>query len=240
MEVSLVIPAYNEADNISALLSEIAGVLNGVVEYEMVFVDDGSTDDTVQRLIAIRDKGLKNLRIYQHGRQCGQSAAILTGVRAARAKWIVTLDGDGQNDPRDIPRLLSFIRSMHCPENLLVTGLRLRRQDNILKRLSSWIANGVRRALLKDGTQDTGCGLKLFSREAFLELPRFDHMHRFLPALFRRNGGVIEVIQVNHRPRLRGVSKYGVRNRLWVGIVDLFGVMWLLRRNQHPDWKELV
>ena len=240
MEVSLVIPAYNEADNLSALLSEIAGELSGVVEYEIVFVDDGSTDDTVQKLIAIRDKGLKNLRIYQHCRRCGQSAAILTGVRAARAMWIVTLDGDGQNDPRDIPRLLSFIRSMDCPGNLLVTGLRLRRQDNILKRLSSWIANGVRRALLKDGTQDTGCGLKLFSREAFLELPRFDHMHRFLPALFRRNGAVIEMIEVKHRPRLSGVSKYGVHNRLWVGIADLFGVMWLLRRNQHSDWKELV
>ena len=240
MEFSLIIPAYNEAGNVRSLLNEIREALNGVAQYELIFVDDGSTDDTIAELIAMRDNGFKNLRIARHHRRCGQSAAILTGVRVARANWVATLDADGQNDPTDIPRLLTIVRSANQELNLqLVTGLRLRRHDNASKRLSSKVANVVRSALLKDGTPDTGCGLKIFSRRAFLELPYFDHMHRFLPALFRRNGGAIEMIEVNHRPRRRGISKYGVHNRLWVGIVDLLGVMWLLRRNTRPEWTEV-
>lgn len=240
MEFSLVIPAYNEAGNIRSLLNEIQRALAGMMEYEVVFVDDGSTDDTIAQLIAARDDGFTNLRIRHHRRRCGQSAAILSGVRAARAAWIVTLDGDGQNDPADIPRLLTLVRSEDRASNLqLVTGLRLRRLDNALKRLSSKVANSVRSALLNDGTPDTGCGLKLFARQAFLELPQFDHMHRFLPALFLRNGGAVAMLEVNHRPREHGISKYGVHNRLWVGIVDLLGVMWLLRRAQYPECTEV-
>jgi dolichol-phosphate mannosyltransferase len=240
MEFSLIIPAYNEAGNVRSLLNEIREALNGVAQYELIFVDDGSTDDTIAELIAMRDNGFKNLRIARHHRRSGQSAAILTGVRVARANWVATLDADGQNDPTDIPRLLTIVRSANQELNLqLVTGLRLRRHDNASKRLSSKVANVVRSALLKDGTPDTGCGLKIFSRRAFLELPYFDHMHRFLPALFRRNGGAIEMMEVNHRPRRRGISKYGVHNRLWVGIVDLLGVMWLVRRNTRPEWTEV-
>jgi dolichol-phosphate mannosyltransferase len=240
MEFSLIIPAYNEAGNVRSLLNEIREALNGVAQYELIFVDDGSTDDTIGELIAMRDNGFKNLRIARHHRRSGQSAAILTGVRVARANWVATLDADGQNDPTDIPRLLTIVRSASQELNLqLVTGLRLRRHDNASRRLSSKVANVVRSALLKDGTPDTGCGLKIFSRRAFLELPYFDHMHRFLPALFRRNGGAIEMMEVNHRPRRRGISKYGVHNRLWVGIVDLLGVMWLLRRNTRPEWTEV-
>jgi dolichol-phosphate mannosyltransferase len=240
MEFSLIIPAYNEAGNVRSLLNEIREALNGVAQYELIFVDDGSTDDTIGELIAMRDNGFKNLRIARHHCRSGQSAAILTGVRVARANWVATLDADGQNDPTDIPRLLTIVRSANQELNLqLVTGLRLRRHDNASKRLSSKVANVVRSALLKDGTPDTGCGLKIFSRRAFLELPYFDHMHRFLPALFRRNGGAIEMMEVNHRPRRRGISKYGVHNRLWVGIVDLLGVMWLLRRNTRPEWTEV-
>jgi dolichol-phosphate mannosyltransferase len=242
MEISLVIPAYNEAGNVQPLFNEIGASLDGVAGYEVIYVDDGSANDTINQLLAARDGGFANLRrIQRHRRRCGQSAAILTGVRAARADWIVTLDGDGQNDPADMPCLLAIVRSAaDSGRNLqLVTGLRLRRQDSFLKRLSSKIANDARSRLLKDATPDTGCGLKIFSRQAFLELPRFDHMHRFLPALFRRNGGAVEMVEVNHRPRRRGISKYGVTNRLWVGIVDLLGVMWLLRRNQYPESTEV-
>jgi dolichol-phosphate mannosyltransferase len=240
MEFSLVIPAYNEVGNIRSLLTEIGDVMDGLTEYELIFVDDGSTDGTMGELIAMRDSGFKNLRIQRHLHRYGQSAAILTGVRTACAQWIVTLDADGQNDPADIPRLLNAIRAANQELDLqLVTGLRLRRQDNALKRFSSNVANAVRSTLLKDDTPDTGCGLKVFSRQAFLELPQFNHMHRFLPALFRRNGGAIEMVEVNHRPRRRGNSKYGVHNRFWIGIIDLLGVMWLLRRNTRPEWTEV-
>jgi dolichol-phosphate mannosyltransferase len=239
MEFSLVVPVYNEAGNIRPLLRD-QEALDSMGEYEVLFVDDGSTDDTIAELTAARNNGFTNLRIQHHPCRCGQSAAILTGVRAARDAWIVTLDGDSQNDSTDIPRLLALARAEDRAPNLqLITGPRLRRQDTALKRLWSKMANAVRSALLKDGTPDTGCGLKLFSRRAFLELPQFDHMHRFLPALFRRNGGAIEMIEVNHRPRKRGTSKYGVHNRLWVGIVDLLGVMWLLRRTQLPECTEV-
>jgi dolichol-phosphate mannosyltransferase len=178
------------------------------------------------------------LRVLRHGRSCGQSAALRSGIRAARGKWIATLDGDGQNDPADLPALLRAGREQGLGERWLIAGWRAKRQDSWLRKLSSKVANGVRRRLLRDATPDTGCGLKLFPRALFLELPYFDHMHRFLPALVLRAGGRVESVPVNHRPRHQGTSKYGVHNRLWVGIVDLFGVMWLQRRARLPEVSE--
>jgi dolichol-phosphate mannosyltransferase len=171
----------------------------------------------------------------RHRVSCGQSAAIVTGVRAARGEWIATLDGDGQNDPADIPAMLQHAMADGGQGPLLVAGHRTRRQDSWTKRLSSRLANRVRAALLHDATPDTGCGLKLFRREAFLEVPHFDHMHRYLPALFIRAGGRVVSVPVNHRPRVRGVSNYGTLDRLWVGLFDLVGVFWLQRRWRRPE-----
>jgi len=201
----------------------------------VIFVDDGSTDATAERLAALR-KGCPQLRVLRHEKNAGQSAALVSGLLAAQAPWVATLDGDGQNDPADIPALYTIAQA---DDSLwLVGGWRQQRCDSGIKRLSSRIANGVRAALLGDATPDTGCGLKLLRREDCLQLPRFDHMHRFLPALVLRAGGGVRSVPVNHRPRERGVSKYGVFNRLWVGIVDLFGVMWLRRRVLRPDATE--
>lgn len=234
MELSVVVPVRNEAENIKPLIDEIRAALDGKLEYEIVYVDDGSTDATAQRLAETR-RDFSGLRVLHHRASCGQSTAILTGVRAARGAWIATLDGDGQNDPADIPSLLAVVRNPDSPANLrMVAGFRRRRQDNGLRRFSSRVANSVRSRMLKDNTPDTGCGLKLFSREAYLRLPYFDHMHRFLPALIQRDGGQVVSVEVNHRPRTRGTSKYGLFDRLWVGIVDLFGVFWLQRRAKIP------
>lgn len=235
MEISLVIPVHNEEENIEPLLVEIQAALNGL-EYEVVYVDDGSTDTTLLRLRKAAES-FPRLRVIRHERSCGQSTAVLTGVQHARAPWIATLDGDGQNDPMDIPKLLAEVRFNNTSRQeplVCVCGYRRTRRDTWLKRLSSKIANRVRRALLKDNTPDTGCGLKVFSREAFLALPYFDHMHRFLPALFLRGGGAIVSVEVNHRERTRGESKYGLFNRLWVGITDICGVAWLQRRSRVP------
>jgi len=235
MEVSLVIPVHNEEENIEPLLAEIQTALDGI-NFEVIYVDDGSTDNTLLRLQNAA-KSMPSLRIVRHERSCGQSTAVLTGVRHASAPWIATLDGDGQNDPANIPRMLAEAkRGKGAGEKPLVCvcGYRRTRRDTWLKRLSSRIANRVRSALLKDDTPDTGCGLKVFLREEFLALPYFDHMHRFLPALFLRSGGAIVSVEVNHRERTRGVSKYGLFNRLWVGIVDICGVAWLQRRSRVP------
>lgn len=235
MEVSLVIPVHNEEENIEPLLAEIQAALAGI-EHEVIYVDDGSTDNTLLRLQNAA-KSMPSLRIVRHERSCGQSTAVLTGVRHASAPWIATLDGDGQNDPANIPKMLAEAqRGKGAGEKPLVCvcGYRRTRRDTWLKRLSSRIANRVRSALLKDDTPDTGCGLKVFLREEFLVLPYFDHMHRFLPALFLRSGGAIVSVEVNHRERTRGVSKYGLFNRLWVGIVDICGVAWLQRRARVP------
>jgi dolichol-phosphate mannosyltransferase len=228
--LSVVIPVRNEQDNLQGLIAEICTALNGVIDYEIIYVDDGSTDDTLSRLKPMRMQ-YPQLRIMHHAKGCGQSTAVRTGVKAASGDWIATLDGDGQNDPADIPKLLAALEQ---GVELVGGNRRKSRRDVWIKRISSVIANVVRSKLLDDNTPDTGCGLKLFSRDAFLDLPYFDHMHRFLPALIKRHGGKILSVAVNHRPREHGKSNYGTIDRLLVGVVDLFGVAWLQRRAKLP------
>jgi dolichol-phosphate mannosyltransferase len=232
-DLSVVVPVHDEVENVESLIVEIEAALAGR-NFEIVYVDDGSADATGERLTTLAETH-PGLRTVTHPSCRGQSAAIATGVAAARSPLIVTLDGDGQNDPADIPRLVDVYASAADRGRLLVAGQRAKRQDSALKRLSSRIANGVRGRLLGDDTPDTGCGLKVFERGTFIALPHFDHMHRFLPALFLRQGGRVVSVPVNHRPRTRGASKYGVFDRLWIGIVDLFGVMWLQRRRLGDD-----
>ena len=229
MDVSIVIPVRNEAGNIEPLVAEIRAALDGLLTYEIVYVDDGSDDATAAEIGRVA-AGMPQLRLLRHARSCGQSAALRTGVRAARSRWVATLDGDGQNDPADIPKLwrVGLARSGNGP--ILVNGLRENRQDSRSKRWASRIANAIRSRCLADRTPDAGCGLKLFPRALFLDLPYFDHMHRFLPALVLREGGTVHSVLVNHRPRRGGVSKYGIFDRLGVGVVDMVGVMWLQRR----------
>ena len=234
MDLSLVIPVFNEQDNVQPLCAEIRTALDGL-DYEILFIDDGSTDATAQQLAELRADEPR-LRLLRHSDNLGQSAALLSGMLAARAPWIATLDGDGQNDPADIPALYSAAQA--ADQLWLVCGWRRQRHDSGLKRLSSRIANTVRGTLLGDATPDTGCGLKLLRRDPALQLPRFDHMHRFLPALVLRAGGGVRSLPVNHRPRRSGVSKYGLFNRLWIGIVDLFGMLWLRRRALTPQARE--
>jgi dolichol-phosphate mannosyltransferase len=233
VQLSVVIPVRNEAGNIVPLVGEIVAALDLIAEYEIVYVDDGSTDGTTVEIQALQVDNPR-LRLVRHRTSCGQSAAVRTGVKAARGIWIATLDGDGQNDPADIPALWRIAGAAPTMPPLLIAGHRARRRDTWVKRVSSRIANSVRRGMLRDDTPDTGCGLKLFPRALFLDLPAFDHMHRFLPALVLRAGGAVRSVPVNHRPRERGTSKYGTLDRLAVGITDLFGVMWLLRRGSVP------
>ncbi|MBW2108528.1 MAG: glycosyltransferase family 2 protein [Deltaproteobacteria bacterium] len=231
MKLSVVVPVHNEAENIASLVEEIRLVLENTYDYEAIFVDDGSTDQSPDILRRLQGK-YPRLGIVRHSHHYGQSAALMSGVRAAVGSVIVTLDGDGQNDPRDIPRLLDVFSGLAGnQEPVMVTGLRSRRRDTAWRRLCSRIANAVRSRLLHDETPDTGCGLKVFSRDLFMDLPAFDHMHRFLPALVQRAGGRVVSVEVNHRPRRHGRSHYRTLDRLWVGIVDLLGVMWLIRRN---------
>lgn len=233
MDLSVVIPVKNEAENLAPLIAEIHRALDGLVGFEIVYVDDGSTDDSVRRLETIR-AGDPTLRVIRHARSCGQSTAVRTGVKAARGHWIATLDGDGQNDPADIPALWRMAQAAGSGQATIFCGHRAKRRDTAMKRLTSRFANGLRSRLLGDATPDTGCGLKLFERALFLELPYFDHMHRYLPALVLRAGGTVVSVKVNHRPRERGKSNYGTLDRALVGIVDLFGVMWLQRRAKVP------
>lgn len=243
MDLSVVVPVHNESGNIVPLITEIRAALDGRLDYEIIYVDDGSTDATAEELLSVAGECTR-LRVLRHAQACGQSTAVLSGVRHARGPWVATLDGDGQNDPADIPRLYATLGEAlggSAPGGLqCVCGYRRTRRDTWFKRLSSRVANGVRSRLLGDDTPDTGCGLKLFSREGFLRLPYFDHMHRFLPALFLRMGGRVVSVEVNHRARQAGRSKYGLHNRLWVGIVDMFGVMWLQRRARVPAVEPVV
>jgi len=232
-DFSVVVPVRNEADNISPLIAELKTVMTALQPYEIVIVDDGS-DDATPEVLRDQARACPELRVIRHRSSAGQSAAITTGVNEARAGIIITLDGDGQNDPADIPALLDRFREADNPDLLLVTGERQKRWDSLLKRLSSRVANAVRGTLLGDHTPDTGCGLKVFSRPAYLAMPGFDHMHRFLPALMLCQGGHVLSVPVNHRARQHGATKYGVFDRLGVGIVDLFGVMWLQRRPGTP------
>jgi dolichol-phosphate mannosyltransferase len=228
--ISVVVPVRNEGPNIAPLIGEIESALTEI-PHEIVYVDDGSTDDTPQMLVAQRRTGIA-LVIRRHRASCGQSAAVVTGVRAASGTWIATLDGDGQNDPADIPALLA--RAQMADGMVLIAGHRVNRRDTRTKRVASRLANRIRAGLLGDATPDTGCGLKLFRRDDFLTIPHFDHMHRYLPALFIRAGGRVESVPVNHRPRTRGQSNYGTLDRLWVGIFDLIGMYWLQRRWKRP------
>jgi dolichol-phosphate mannosyltransferase len=229
-DVSVVIPVCNEHENVLPLAREIHAALSGKYAFEQVFVDDGSTDQTAAAVIDARAQGMPEIRLLRHVQRSGQSAAVATGVRHARGRWIATLDGDGQNDPADFPKLLAALLDPARPALKLVMGNRTTRRDTWLRRVSSRVANGVRSWILKDGTPDTGCGIKVFDRDVFMHMPRFRNMHRFMPALFQREGCDVISLPVNHRERVRGTSKYGLHNRLWVGIVDLFGVSWLIRR----------
>lgn len=232
--ISIVVPVLNESGNIRPLIEEIDNVAKKIPLKEIIYVDDGSTDETPDELKACK-KDFKKLRVIRHARRSGQSAALWSGISAAKGDVIATLDGDGQNDPADIPLLFRQFQKNGGPEDkVMVAGQRHKRKDNWLRRASSRVANGVRAALLRDGTRDTGCSLKLFRREDFINLPYFNHMHRFLPALMKATGVEIVHMDVAHRPRERGTSKYGVMNRLWAGIIDLFGVMWLMRRTHAP------
>jgi dolichol-phosphate mannosyltransferase len=228
--VSIVVPVRNEAGNIAPLVTEIATALGSDLGFEVVYVNDGSTDGTESELIGLM-ASRPWLRQIRHMTSCGQSAAVSSGVRHARASVVVTLDGDGQNNPAFIPALLEALAA-GGPRTGLVAGQRVGRKATGFKKLQSRIANAVRGAVLRDGTRDTGCGLKAFRRELFLALPYFDGLHRFLPALVRREGYDIGYVDVVDRPRHAGTSNYGMWDRLWVGILDLLGVWWLIRRRR--------
>src|SRR3954454_22878926 len=249
-ELSVVVPVHNEADDLSRLTGEIRRALHGRVDYEIVYVDDGSDDGSAQGMARLAREEPR-IRLVRHRERAGQSAAIISGVEAARAPWIATLDGDGQNDPADILPMLDMVRNQSIPPPpgpsaspsvrasdspplRLIIGTRRQRRDRWDKRIAGRIANAVRSRVLGDGTPDTGCGLKLFERSAFMSVPHFDHMHRYLPALFLRSGWGVASVPVNHRPRGSGRSHYGVFDRLWVGLLDLPGVWWLMRRQIRP------
>jgi dolichol-phosphate mannosyltransferase len=229
-KLSVVVPVRNESGNVASLIGEIDAALKHIT-HEIIYVDDGSTDDTFSQLKALKTP-FPQLKIVRHAQSCGQSTAVRTGVKVAKFDWIATLDGDGQNDPADIPALIGAVVD---GVDLVGGNRRASRRDTWVKRMSSVIANNVRSKMLRDDTPDTGCGLKLFKREAFLDLPYFDHMHRFLPALIKRRGGKIVSVPVAHRNREHGKSNYGTIDRLLVGIVDLFGVAWLQRRAKIPQ-----
>jgi len=237
--ISVVVPVRNEAENIGPLIGEIAAVLEGRWAYEIIYVNDGSTDATAERLAEVM-KQRDNLRQLRHANSAGQSAAIRSGVRAARGAIIATLDGDGQNNPAFLPDLISTLE--RGGERLgLVAGQRVGRKDTGFKKFQSRAANAIRGTILRDGTRDTGCGLKAFRREVFLMMPYFDGLHRFLPALVRREGLEIAYVDVVDRPRRSGVSNYGFFDRLWIGIMDLAGVWWLIRRKKPtPDVTEVT
>jgi len=236
--ISVVVPVRNEAGNVAPLVAEIEAALNGRT-LEVVFVNDGSGDTTEDELRALMAQR-PWLRLIRHAQSCGQSAATLTGVKAARAPIIVTIAGDGEDDPAFVPKLIAALEAAPATVGL-VAGQRRGRKASAFKKLQSRIANNVRSAVLKDGTRDTGCGLKAFRRELFLSLPYFDGLHRFLPALVRREGFDVSFVEVVDRPRRHGTSHYGLWDRLWIGIVDIAGMWWLMRRRKRiPDCEEVT
>jgi glycosyltransferase involved in cell wall biosynthesis len=237
--VSVVVPVRNEAGNIAPLVAEIEAACAALGAFEVVYVNDGSTDATPATLAGLASDR-PWLRAVSHARSCGQSAAVRTGIRKARGAVVVTIDGDGQNDPAYIPKLVAALDAAG-PRAGLAAGQRLGRKDTGFKKLQSRIANAVRGAVLRDGTRDTGCGLKAVRREVYLSLPYFDALHRFMPALVRREGYDVVLVDVVDRPRLTGVSNYGFFDRLWVGILDLMGVWWLIRRRRAvPEVKDIA
>ena len=239
LKLSVVVPVHNENENLRALIEEIETAVAQLTDHEILYVDDGSTDDTLARLQALKQE-FPRLRVLRHQTCCGQSTALRTGIQAAKGTVIATLDGDGQNDPTNIPAMLAAWQELKRQSaTALVAGYRRNRKDTGWRKFSSRFANRIRAGLLRDETPDTGCGLKLFDRDLFLAMPYFDHMHRFLPALAQRAGSRVISVEVNHRPRTRGQSKYGTWHRLWVGIWDLLGVMWLQRRAHVPVVEEL-
>lgn len=235
-ELSVVVPVFNERDNVAPLVAEITAALRGRTAFEIVYVDDHSRDDTLAVLQALKAT-TPELRVLHHVSQSGQSTAVRTGVKQARGAWIATLDGDGQNDPADIPKLLDA-RMAADAQVKLFAGWRVNRKDSGSKRWASRWANAIRARVLHDATPDTGCGIKLFEREAFLDLPYFDHMHRYLPALMQRAGWATQCVPVNHRPRTAGVSKYNNLQRALVGLRDLRGVAWLITRSRRTAVEE--
>lgn len=233
IDVSVVVPVMNEEDNIIPLIRETVAALNGE-SFEVVIVDDCSTDKTWEILVAAKAE-FPMLRCLAHENNCGQSSSIRTGILAAHGEIIAVMDGDGQNDPADFPALLAAYRDPAAPEPLrFVQGHRQNRKDTASKKIASKIGNGIRQRLIKDRAPDTGCGIKVFSREIFLRLPYFDHMHRYMSALILREGYEVAFVPVHHRPRVHGASKYGNLDRALVSIRDLLGVMWLQRRGRLP------
>lgn len=233
VELSVVVPVHNEVGNAANLAREIAIALDGRA-FEMIFVNDASTDSTLDELMSVRPE-LPQLRILSHRKNAGQSRAIRSGIQAARAPVIGTLDGDGQNDPADLPELFRCLTRPDAPADLaMVMGRRASRKDTAWKRFGSRFANNIRQQFLKDGCDDSGCGIKLLKRDVFLRLPYFDHMHRYMPALIRAEGYQTEFVDVNHRGRLHGVSKYTNFGRLWAAFSDLRGVIWLMKRRRLP------
>jgi dolichol-phosphate mannosyltransferase len=234
--LSIVVPVKDEAGNAGPLAREIMAAVGGD-NTEIIFVDDASADRTAEELAALKGE-IANLRIIRHGRNAGQSRAIRTGVMAAQGAIVATLDGDGQNDPADLPRLIATLESDAATG--MVSGVRLKRQDSAARKWASRLANAYRQRMLKDTAADSGCGIKAFRREAFLALPYFDHQHRFMTTLMLREGYAVRFLPVNHRPRLHGRSKYGNLQRMLVGVADIRGVRWLQRRyGGDPRPKEL-
>jgi glycosyltransferase involved in cell wall biosynthesis len=234
IELSIICPAHNEAGNIGALAREVVQVLDGR-SYELIFVDDASRDETRAELASARAESGGHIRIISHRQRAGKSRAIRSGVDAARAPLVATIDGDGQNDPADIPRLLTQFTRPGAPANLgMIAGERRQRQDTQSKRLASRMANAIRGGLLKDGSKDVACGLKLFRKDAFLRMPYFDQMHRYYPALIQREGFAVEYLPVNDRLRQHGRSKYSNIGRIADGLSDLPGVLWLMSRARAP------
>ena len=234
---SVVVPVHNEAGNIGALVAEIVEAMAPLGRFEILCIDDGSDDDTAE-VLQRAQAAFPQLRVLQHDRRSGQSTALCSGIRRARGAWIVTMDGDGQDDPAEVPKLLEQRERAAGEAPVMVIAVRRKRRDSLAKKLASRFANAVRRRVLRDGVADSGTGLKLFPRQLFLELPPFDHMHRYLPALALSRGAQVLQCPVRHRPRSSGRSHYGIIDRGLVGIVDLFGVAWLLRRTKRPAVRE--